>query len=349
MSSLTKSPLAASPTRRAWLRFRRNRLGFVSLVIFCTLVLLSLAAELVSNDRPLLVVYQGQAYWPIARDYPETTFGGDFATPTDYLDPFIQQKLSEPGNWALFAPNRYGPKTLNYFAKSPNPAPPTADNWLGTDDRGRDLLAQLIYGFRVSVLFALALTFTGVLLGVMTGAIQGFFGGRTDLAFQRFIEIWGSMPELYLLIIFSAVFAPSVALLLILLSLFGWMGLSDYVRAEFLRNRQMDYVRAARALGVSNWKIIVRHVLPNSLTPVVTFLPFRMSGAILALTSLDFLGLGVPPGTPSLGELLSQGKNNIDAWWISLSTFAVLVVTLLLLTFMSDALRDAVDPRKAQE
>jgi microcin C transport system permease protein len=285
----------------------------------------------------------------MVRDYPETTFGGDFATPTDYLDPFIRQKLSEPGNWALFAPNPYGPKTLNYFAKSPNPAPPTAENWLGTDDRGRDLLAQLIYGFRVSVLFALALTVTGVVLGVITGAIQGFFGGKTDLAFQRFIEIWGSMPELYLLIIFSAVFAPSVALLLVLLSLFGWMGLSDYVRAEFLRNRQMDYVRAARALGVSNWKIIVRHVLPNSLTPVVTFLPFRMSGAILALTSLDFLGLGVPPGTPSLGELLSQGKNNIDAWWISLSTFAVLVVTLLLLTFMSDALRDAVDPRKAQE
>jgi microcin C transport system permease protein len=197
------------------------------------------------------------------------------------------------------------------------------------------------------VLFALALTFTGTLLGILTGAIQGFFGGKTDLAFQRFIEIWGAMPELYLLIIFSAVFAPSLALLLILLSLFGWMGLSDYVRAEFLRNRQLDYVRAARSLGVSNWHIIWRHLLPNSMTPVVTFLPFRMSGAILALTSLDFLGLGVPPGTPSLGELLSQGKNNIDAWWISLATFAVLVVTLLLLTFMGDALRDALDPRKA--
>ena len=346
---LTEPTESLSPTRRAWLRFKRNRLGFVSLVIFCALVLLSLAAELVSNDRPLVVVYQGQAYWPMFKDYPETTFGGDFATPTDYLDPFVRQKFSEPGNWAVFAPNRYGPKTLNYFAKLPNPSAPSADNWFGTDDRGRDLLAQLIYGFRVSVLFALALTVTGVVLGVITGAIQGFFGGKTDLAFQRFIEIWGSMPELYLLIIFSAVFAPSVALLLVLLSLFGWMGLSDYVRAEFLRNRQMDYVRAARALGVSNWKIIVRHVLPNSLTPVVTFLPFRMSGAILALTSLDFLGLGVPPGTPSLGELLSQGKNNIDAWWISISTFGVLVVTLLLLTFMSDALRDAVDPRKAQE
>ncbi len=331
------------------MRFRRNRVGFFSLVIFCVLVGLSLAAELVSNDRPLVVSYQGQYYWPMVRDYPETTFGGDFNTPTDYLDPFVQQRLSQPGNWAVFAPNRYGPKTLNYFARSPNPAPPTVDNWLGTDDRGRDLLAQLIYGFRVSVLFALALTTTGVLLGIVTGAIQGFFGGKTDLALQRVIEVWSAMPELYLLIIFSAVFAPSIGLLLVLLSLFGWMGLSDYVRAEFLRNRQMDYVRAARALGVSNWKIITRHVLPNSLTPVVTFLPFRMSGAILALTSLDFLGLGVPPGTPSLGELLSQGKNNIDAWWISLSTFGVLVITLLLLTLMGDALRDALDPRKAEQ
>jgi microcin C transport system permease protein len=338
-----------SPSRRAWQRFRANRQGFVSLVLFCVLVGLSLVAELVSNDRPLVVVYQGGVYWPMVRDYPETTFGGDFATPTDYLDPFIRQKFSEKGNWVLYAPNTYGPKTLNYFAKLPNPSPPSADNWLGTDDRGRDLLAQLIYGFRVSVLFALALSTSGVALGVVTGAVQGYFGGKTDLALQRFIEVWSAMPELYLLIIFSAFFAPSISLLLILLSLFGWMGLSDYVRAEFLRNRQMDYVRAARALGVSNWKIITRHVLPNSLTPVVTFLPFRMSGAILALTSLDFLGLGVPPGTPSLGELLSQGKNNIDAWWISLSTFAVLVVTLLLLTLMGDALRDALDPRKAQQ
>ena len=346
---MTNPTVSASPSRRAWQRFRRNRLGFVSLVMFCVLVGLSLVAELVSNDRPLIVVYQGQVVTPLFKDYPETTFGGDFATPTDYLDPFIQKKLAEPGNWAVFAPNHYGPKTLNYFTPAPNPAPPSAANWLGTDDRGRDLLAQLIYGFRVSVLFALALTTTGVVLGVITGAIQGFFGGKTDLAFQRFIEVWGAMPELYLLIIFSAVLAPSIALLLILLSLFGWMGLSDYVRAEFLRNRQMDYVRAARALGVSHWKIITRHLLPNSMTPVVTFLPFRMSGAILALTSLDFLGLGVPPGTPSLGELLSQGKNNIDAWWISLSTFAVLVITLLLLTFMGDALRDALDPRKAEE
>lgn len=342
-------PVSLSPSRRAWLRFKRNRQGYWSLWLFCALVLVSLFAELVSNDKPLIVRYEGQTYFPMLRDYSEKTFGGDFDTPTDYLDPFIQQRLSADGNWALYTLNRYGPNTLNYFAKSPNPSAPTADNWLGTDDRGRDLLAQLLYGFRVSVLFGLALTVTGVVLGVVTGAIQGFFGGKTDLAFQRFIEIWGSMPELYLLIIFSAVFAPSIALLLILLSLFGWMGLSDYVRAEFLRNRQLDYVKAARALGVGNWHIIWRHILPNSLTPVVTFLPFRMSAAILALTSLDFLGLGVPPGTPSLGELLSQGKNSIDAWWISLSTFAVLVVTLLLLTFMGDALRDALDPRKADK
>ncbi|RYF28515.1 MAG: ABC transporter permease [Comamonadaceae bacterium] len=341
------SPASLSPSRRAWLRFKRNRLGFWSLVVFCVLVVVSLGAELVSNDKPLIVRYEGQTYFPLLKTYPEKTFGGDFETPTDYLDPFIKERLRAGDNWALYTLNPYGPNTLNYFAKSPNPSAPTAENWLGTDDRGRDMVAQLLYGFRVSVLFGLALTFTGVVLGLLTGAIQGFFGGRTDLAFQRFIEIWGSMPELYLLIIFSALFSPSLALLLILLSLFGWMGLSDYVRAEFLRNRQLDYVKAARALGVGNAQIIWRHILPNSLTPVVTFLPFRMSAAILSLTSLDFLGLGVPPGTPSLGELLNQGKNSIDAWWISLSTFAVLVTTLLLLTFMGDALRDALDPRKA--
>jgi microcin C transport system permease protein len=319
------------------------------LLLFSALVLVSLLAEVVSNDRPLVVRYESTFYFPILKDYPEKTFGGDFETATDYLDPFIRNKLSAGSNWAVYAPNPYGPKTLKYFAKEPNPSRPTRDNWLGTDDRGRDLLAQLLYGFRVSVLFAFALTFTGVVLGVLSGAVQGYFGGKTDLAFQRFMEIWGSMPELYLLIIFSAVFAPSISLLLVLLSLFGWLGLSDYVRAEFLRNRQLDYVRAARAMGLSSWQIITRHVLPNSMTPVVTFLPFRMSAAILALTSLDFLGLGVPPGTPSLGELLSQGKNSIDAWWISLSTFVVLVTTLLLLTFMGDALRDALDPRKSPE
>ena len=336
---------SSSPTRRAWSRFCQHKLGLVSLVLFVAMFVVSLLAEVISNDKPLLVRYQGQWHVPILHNPPETAFGGDFATPTDYLDPYIRQQLSQPGHWAWFPLNPYHHTTLNYFAKEPNPAPPSADNWLGTDDRGRDVLARLLYGFRLSILFALALTFTGTLLGVLTGAIQGFFGGKTDLAMQRFIEIWSAMPELYLLIIFSAVFDPSVALLLILLSLFGWMGLSDYVRAEFLRNRQMDYVRSARALGLSPLQIIWRHVLPNSMTPVVTFLPFRMSAAILALTSLDFLGLGVPPGTPSLGEMLAQGKNNIDAWWISMSTFALLVITLLLLTFMGDALRNALDPR----
>ena len=341
--------VSLSPSAIAWKRFKRNRLGFVSLILFVLLFVMSLAAELVSNDKPLVASYQGKLYFPIVNTPPETEFGGDFQTPTDFLDPFIQQQFAKPGNWAVYPPNPYHHSTLNYFAKEPNPAGPTADNVLGTDDRGRDVFARLLYGFRVSVLFALALTITGTILGVLTGAIQGFFAGKTDLAFQRFIEIWGAMPELYLLIIFSAVFEPSIALLLILLSLFGWMGLSDYVRAEFLRNRQLDYVRAARALGLSNAAIIWRHILPNSMTPVVTFLPFRMSAAILALTSLDFLGLGVPPGTPSLGELLAQGKTNIDAWWISLSTFAVLVITLLLLTFMGDALRDALDPRKLHQ
>lgn len=340
-------PERASPGVRAWRRFKRNRLGFWSLVVFVVLVVVSLFAEVVANDKPLVVRYEGQYYFPLVNSYPETVFGGDFETETDFHDPFIRQQLAQGDNFAVFPPIPYGPKTLNYFAKEPNPSRPTAENLLGTDDRGRDMLAQLIYGFRLSVLFALALTCIGVVIGIVTGAIQGFFAGRIDLALQRFIEIWDSMPELYLLIIFSAVFAPSVSLLLLLLSLFGWMGLSQYVRAEFLRNRQMDYVRAARALGVSNGRIMWKHILPNSMTPVITFLPFRMSAAILALTSLDFLGLGVPPGTPSLGELLSQGKNNIDAWWISLSTFAVLVVTLLLLTFMGDALRDALDPRKA--
>jgi microcin C transport system permease protein len=306
-------------------------------------------AEVISNDKPLVVRYNTQWFFPILSNPAETVFGGDFDTPTDYFDPFIKEQLSAGDNFAIFPINPYYHTTLNYFAGAPNPAPPSSENWLGTDDRGRDLLARLLYGFRVSMLFALALTISGTLLGVVTGAVQGFFAGRVDLSIQRFIEIWGSMPELYLLIIFSALFQPGVSILLILLSLFGWMGLSDYVRAEFLRNRQLDYVRAAKALGLSNWQIIYKHVLPNSLTPVVTFLPFRMSAAILSLTSLDFLGLGVPPGTPSLGELLAQGKANIDAWWISIATFAVLVITLLLLTFMGDALRDALDPRHLSE
>ena len=337
-----------SPGARAWRRFRRHRRGYRSLLIFAVLFGLSLFAELLSNDKPLLVRYQGGWYVPFLVSYPETTFGGDFETEADYNDPYVQRLLGGNGGWVLYAPNRHSFNSINYYAERPNPAPPSRTNWFGTDDRGRDVLARLMYGFRLSVLFALALTAIGTLTGVLLGGLQGYFGGRFDLLFQRFVEIWGSMPELYLLIIFASLFQPSILLLLVLLSLFGWMGLADYVRAEFLRGRNLDYVRAARALGVSNAAIMWRHLLPNVLTPVITFLPFRISGAILALTSLDFLGLGVPPTTPSLGELLAQGKESIEAWWLSLTTFAVLVGTLVLLIFIGEALRQALDTRRGE-
>ncbi|MBF0446592.1 MAG: ABC transporter permease [Magnetococcales bacterium] len=336
------SPIA----RRRWRRFKSHRRGVVSLWIFSALFFLSLGAELISNDKPLLVSYQGTLYYPLFVSYPETVFGGDFETEADYKDPFILDTLQSGGNWLVFPLNPHRYDSINTQLTHPAPSPPDRVNRFGTDDRARDVLARLIYGFRLSVLFALTLTLIGVILGILAGAVQGYFGGKTDLFFQRFIEIWGSMPELYLLIIFASLFNPSVLLLLILLSLFGWMGLSDYVRAEFLRARTMVYVKAAKALGASDRVIMFRHLLPNALTPVITFLPFRISGAILALTSLDFLGLGVPPSTPSLGELLRQGKANIDAWWLSLSAFLVLVVMLLLLNFIGEALRDAMDPRK---
>lgn len=331
--------------RRAWARFRTRRLGTWSLWLFTLLFGLSLLAPVLCTDQPLVVRYDGHLYFPVLHTDPETTFGGDFHTPADFHDPFIRAKVAAPGNFAVFAPIPWSPDGIDEYATRPFPSSPSARHWLGTDDRGRDVLARLIYGFRLSVLFALALTVTGTALGILMGAVQGYFGGRLDLTVQRLLEIWGSMPELYLLIIFSAVFAPGLALLLVLLSLFGWMGLADYVRAEFLRNRQMDYVRAVQALGQTDWRIMWRHVLPNSMTPVITFLPFRMSAAILALTSLDFLGLGVPPPTPSLGELLAQGKANLDAWWLSAAAFGALVLTLLLLTFIGEALRDALDPR----
>ena len=330
-----------------WRRFKSNRVGFASLWIFVFLFGLSLCAELIAIDKPLIVRYKNHLYFPILESQPETVFGGDFATPTDFLDPDIRRNITTGGNWAVYPLIPYSYETLNYFSSEPNPAPPSLDNWLGTDDRGRDVLSRLIYGFRLSILFGLALTMVGVSVGIITGSLMGFFGGKFDLISQRLIEIWSAMPELYLLIIFASIFNPSIWLLIVLLAAFGWMGLSDYVRAEFFRNRSLEYVRAARALGLTNLQIMRRHILPNSLTPVITFLPFRMSAAILSLTSLDFLGLGVPPGTPSLGELLSQGKGNLDAWWISLSTFAVLVTTLLLLTFMGEALRDAFDSRRS--
>ncbi len=335
-----------SPAQRRWRRFKANRRGYASLWIFGVLFVLSLFAAVLSNDKPLLVYYQGHYYFPVVATYPETTFGGDFATEADYNDPYVEHALRSDANWVWYAPNRHRYDSINYFADRPNPAPPSRQNYLGTDDRGRDVLARLLYGFRLSVLFAFALTAIGTFIGVLLGGLQGYFGGRFDLIFQRIIEIWSSMPELYLLIIFAAIFQPSILLLLILLSLFGWMGLADYVRAEFLRGRNMDYVRAARALGASNSAIMWRHLLPNGMTPVITFLPFRISGSILALTSLDFLGLGVPPTTPSLGELLAQGKDNIEAWWLSITTFGVLVGTLVLLIFIGEALREAMDARR---
>jgi microcin C transport system permease protein len=309
----------------------------------------SVLAEVLSNDKPLVVRYEGHWYFPIAQTLPETTFGGDFPTETDYLDPLIRDNLQKGDNFAIFPPNRYHHSTINYFAKEPSPSRPSPENLLGTDDRGRDLLARLIYGFRISVVFALLVAGVSTLFGILYGAIQGYFAGWTDIGMERFNEIWSAMPTLYMLIILSSMFSPSFWLLVLLLSLFGWLGIAAYVRAEFLKNRTLDYVRAAKALGQSNAKIMFRHILPNSLTPVVTLIPFELATAIGALTALDFLGLGVPPDTPSLGELLSQGKNNLDAWWISLSTFVVLVTTLLLLVLVGDALRDALDPRKVLE
>jgi microcin C transport system permease protein len=343
--SIATPPPSESPGRRIWLRFKAQRLGYWSTIVFVALFVISLLGEVLANDKPLLVRYEGHYYFPIVNDYSEKVFGGDFPARTNYLDPYIRDRLESKGNFAIYPPNHFHYDTVDYFATTPNPAPPSAANWIGTDQFGRDVLSRLLYGFRLSVLMALALTVSGVLLGVLTGAVQGFYGGRTDLIGQRLIEIWSSMPDLYLLIIFASIFEPTLWLLFILLSAFGWLTLSDYVRAEFLRNRSLDYVRAARTMGLSNWQIMWRHVLPNSLTPVITFLPFRMSAAILALTSLDFLGLGVPAPTPSLGELLAEGKNNLDAWWISGAAFGGLVVTLLLLTFMGDALRNALDTR----
>ncbi|MBF0264061.1 MAG: ABC transporter permease [Gammaproteobacteria bacterium] len=335
-----------SPSQRSWIRFKNHRRGYYSLWIFSILFFISLFAEFISNDRPMLVSYENEIYFPLWNEYPETIFGGDFATKTDFNDPYILEQLSKGDNWAIYPINPYSFDTINYYALIPNPAAPSVQNVLGTDDRGRDILARLIYGFRISVIFALILTIIAVVLGIIIGSIQGYVGGKTDLLLQRGIEIWGSMPQLYLLIIFTSMFQPGIVLLIVLLSLFVWIGLSDYVRAEFLRSRNLDYVNAAKALGQSNIQVMFRHILPNSLVPVVTFIPFTASSSILALTSLDYLGLGVPPGSPSLGELLAQGKENLDAWWISLTTFCVLVITLILLIFIGEGFRESMDSRK---
>jgi len=333
-------------TRRRWRSFRGNRRGYISLWLLGLALVLSLFAEVYANSKPLLVYHQGEFYFPMAVVYPETTFGGDFETEPDYRDPFVRELLSEGDNWALYPPISWDYKTINQGQARPNPAPPSAENWLGTDDRGRDVLARLIYGFRISMFFGLILAVIGTAIGIVVGSIQGFLGGWVDLLGQRGIEIWSSMPELYLLIILSASFTPSIPKLIAILSLFGWMGLSIYVRAEFLRARNFDYVKAARAMGVGNWDIMRKHILPNTLVPVVTFFPFRVSGAVIGLTSLDFLNLGVPSPTPSLGELLRQAKANVEAWWMSLTTFAVLVLTVVLINFIGEALLQAFDPRR---
>jgi microcin C transport system permease protein len=336
----------SADTRRKWQAFRRNRRGFYSLIILTVLIVLSLFAELYANSKPLIISYEGRWYFPFFVLYPETTFGGDFASETDYQDPFIREQITTGDNWAWYPPIQWDYKTIDFNPEITHPSPPSPTHWLGTDDRGRDVLARLLYGFRISIFFGLVLALIGTVLGILIGSIQGFLGGWIDLFGQRGIELWSSMPELYLLIILSALFEPSIPLLIILLSMFGWMGLSVYVRAEFLRARKFDYVEAARAMGLDNWTIIYRHILPNTLTPVITFFPFRVSGAIIGLTSLDFLNLGVPSPTPSLGELLRQSKANLEAWWMSLSTFFVLVMMIVLVNFIGEALLQAFDPRR---
>jgi microcin C transport system permease protein len=344
---MTVAAPALSPGQRAWHRFKRNRIGVVSLRILMVMLLLSVAAPLISNEHPLLASYEGKLYVPILWNPPETTFGGDFDTATDWLDPLIKRRFAEPGNWALFTLNPYSGSTINFSSKKAHPAPPSAENWLGTDDRGRDVLARLLYGFGIGMAFAFGLTCLTTALGLLVGAVQGYFGGAIDLGLQRFTEICNALPQLYLLIILAAIFTPTILLLMLIFTLFGWITLADYVRAEFLRNRGLEFVKGARAMGLSNTRIMWRHILPNSLTPVITFLPFRLSEGLLLLTALDFLGLGVPGSVPSLGGLLNQGKNNLDAWWLSLPTIALLVAALLLLTFVGESLRDAYDTRKS--
>jgi microcin C transport system permease protein len=331
--------------RRRLENFRRNRRGWWSLWIFLALFGLSLFAEVIANDRPLLVRYEDGFYVPVLRAYPETTFGGDFETEADYRDPFVRAAIEAKG-WILWPAIPFGHASVNKDLGVPFPAPPSATHLLGTDDQGRDVVARLIYGFRISVLFGLTLTLVSSVIGVIVGALQGYFGGWVDLSVQRFLEIWGGMPVLYLLIILSAFIQPSFWWLLGLLLLFSWMALVDVVRAEFLRARNFDYVRAARALGAGDIAIMFRHVLPNAMVATLSMMPFILSGSMVQLSSLDFLGFGLPPGSPSLGEMITQGKNNLQAPWLGISAFAAIAVMLSLLVFVGEAVRDAFDPRK---
>ncbi len=335
-----------SPINRRRLdNFRANRRGYWSLWIFLFLFLISIFAEFLANDKPIFIQYDGHFFFPILVSYPETIFGGDFETEAEYSDPEVQNLIGKKG-WSIWPLIPYSYDTVIWDLPTPAPSPPTTQNWLGTDDQGRDVVARLIYGFRISILFGLLLTLLSSVIGVATGAWQGYFGGWTDLIFQRFIEIWGSMPQLFILIILAGLFVPSFWFLLGILLLFSWMGLVGVVRAEFLRGRNFTYVLAARALGVSNTKIIFKHILPNAMVATITFLPFILSGSITSLTALDFLGLGLPPGSASLGELLNQGKANLHAPWLGISTFLILATMLSLLIFIGEGVRDAFDPRK---
>lgn len=341
---MTLSPL----THKRFHYFKNNKRGFYSFIIFSIIFFVTLMAEFIANDKPILVHYDNEFYMPLFKMYPETIFGGDFDTEADYRDPHVQKLILAKGT-IFWTPIHYSYNTVNYDLPSPAPSPPTRHNILGTDDQGRDVLTRLIYGFRISVLFGLTLTIISSILGVMAGGIQGYCGGKIDLYMQRFMEIWSGMPVLYLLIILASLVAPNFWWLLGLMLLFSWMSLVGVVRAEFLKARNYDYVRAARALGVRAPVIMVRHVLPNAMVAAITYLPFILNSSITTLTSLDFLGFGLPPGSPSLGEMLAQGKNNLHAPWLGITAFMAIAVTLTLLVFIGEAIRDAFDPRKVSQ
>nr|WP_277252433.1 ABC transporter permease [Neptunomonas phycophila] len=333
--------------QRRLANFKANKRGYWSLWIFLALFIFALGAELVANDKPLLLKYKDELYVPVLYDYYETQFGGDFESPADYKDPYIQDLITQEGQgWIIWPLIRYNYRTINYDLSVPAPSPPTSENWLGTDDQGRDVLARVIYGFRISVLFALVLTIVSSVIGVIAGAVQGYYGGKVDLFFQRFIEIWSGLPVLFLLIILASLVEPNFWWLLGIMLLFSWMNLVDIVRAEFLRGRNLEYVRAARALGASNSTIMFKHILPNAMVATLTFMPFIFNSGIVTLTALDFLGFGLPPGSASLGELIAQGKDNLQAPWLGITAFVVLSIMLTLLIFIGEAVRDAFDPRK---
>lgn len=338
-------PPAYSVNQLRWQRFKHNKRGYYSLCILIVFFILSLFAQFLMNDKPLLIKYQEQYYLPLVNSYPETTFGGQFTSEANYLDPVVEQAINGQG-WLIWPPFRYSYNTLIYNTETTFPTPPSAQHWLGTTDAGFDVLANILYGFRLSMFFALLLTFFTSIIGIMIGALQGYYGGKIDLFGQRFIEIWGGLPQLFVIILLASVLPLDFWWLLGITILFGWMGLVGVVRAEFLRTRNFDYIRAAKAMGVSDGKIMLRHMLPNAMVATLTFLPFILCGSITTLTSLDFLGFGLPLDAPSLGRLLLQGKNNLQAPWLGISSFVLIAVLLSLLIFVGEAVRDAFDPNK---